>query len=94
MGAVLRLARRCETREEFMTFIQENGVELIDEQLEHISGGHASPPGQVQKQRCTEGGSEHKYVKTGRKKPGRWIGIVDDVEKRCTYCGKTIWALW
>ena len=31
-------AKKCETREERMAFIKENGIELTDEQLESVAG--------------------------------------------------------
>ena len=35
-------AKRCETREERMAFIKENGIELTDEQLESVAGDASS----------------------------------------------------
>jgi hypothetical protein len=32
-------AKKCETPEERLAFIRENGVELTDEQMEGIAGG-------------------------------------------------------
>ena len=36
---MIEQAKGCETDEERLAFIQENGIELTDEQLEGISGG-------------------------------------------------------
>ena len=37
-------AKKCETREERLAFIRENGIELNDEQLEAVSGGGDEEP--------------------------------------------------
>ena len=68
-------AKKRESREERMAFIQENGIELTDEQLEGIAGGHKNSPNSHQKDKsCKDGGSKHKWVKTGRTRPGKWLG--------------------
>ena len=88
-------AKKRESREERMAFIQENGIELTDEQLEGIAGGHKNSPNSHQKDKsCKDGGSKHKWVKTGRTRPGKWLGIFDDYEVRCVNCGTLDWELW
>jgi len=80
-------AKKCETREERLAFIEENCIELSDEQLESIAGGRHIPD------ICEEnvlGG--HNWEPTGRTAPGEWFGdLWPDKEKRCTYCGKKKW---
>ena len=70
----------------------------IFSQVEGISGGHKNSPGSHNKEKkcpaSKRNDGDHNWKETGRTRPGRWIGIVDDVEKRCAYCGKTIWVIW
>lgn len=83
----LEKAKRCETREVRMASMEEGGIELTDEQLEGISGGHYTA------KKCPaskRNDGDHNWRETGNTRPGRYI--IDDVEKRCTYCGETIWA--
>jgi hypothetical protein len=37
---------------------------------------------------------KHVWVKSGNRREGRWLGIVDDVEYKCKNCGKTEWRLY
>ena len=89
-------AKSLATNEERVAYLKECGVELEDDSLTEVAGGRAKKS-RDKTHDChknPKGGSYHKWVKTGRKKPGRWIGIVDDVEYRCEYCGETTWKLW
>jgi hypothetical protein len=75
-------AKKCETREERLAFIRENGIELNDEQLEAVSGGGDEEP-KVH---------THIWAPTGRTRPGAiWGDIWPDEEVRCDVCGITDW---
>ena len=75
-------AKKCETREERLAFIRENGIELNDEQLEAVSGGGDEEP-KIH---------THMWVRTGRTRPGAiWGDIWPDEEVRCDVCGITEW---
>ncbi len=87
---LMEKANRCETREERMAFIEENGIELSDEQLEGIAGGKSSLDRPDVCEENPFGG--HNWELTGRTAPGEWFGdLWPDKEKRCTYCGKRKW---
>lgn len=90
-------AKGCETAEERMAFVAENGIELTDEQLEGIAGGRHTPPWKVKtvcpKSPAFDGDGPHKYVPTGRTRPGRIFGdLWPDKEERCKYCGDVKWV--
>ena len=83
-------AKGCETPEERMAFIRENGVELTNEQLEGIAGGF-----QIEDRgahNCPKNKWGHKWKSTGRTRPGLiWRNIWPDYECKCVYCGKLDW---
>ena len=80
-------AKGCETPEERMAFIRENGVELTDEQLEGISGGAKKTNG-GSGGKCPKSDSGHKWKWTGRMVPATiWRNIWPDYEIRCVNCG-------
>lgn len=88
-------AKKCETREERMAFIAENGLELTDEQLESIAGGRDRLMAKLKKSTCpnSEDGS-HDWELTGRTRPSENFGNSwPDQEKRCKRCGLTIGCL-
>ncbi len=69
---------------------QENIVVLEDDAVEDIVGGWKGAPHQVRG--CPPNNYHpHKWVKTGNKRTGSYIGLIDDVEYQCTYCGQTDW---
>ena len=75
--------------EDRKAFIQENGIELTDEQLEDISGGKrvAGAPKRYPKSK-----KGYKWVSTGRTRPATiWRNIWPDYECRCTHCGALDW---
>ena len=88
---LMEKAKRCETREERMAFIEENDIELSDEQLESIAGGVKI---QITVDHCS--GSDdgrHKWERTGRTRPATWFrDLWPDKEERCTNCGKERWV--
>lgn len=92
-------AKSLATNEERVAYLKECGVDLEDDSLTAVAGGRHKTTGTVKfkKDDCKKnpkGSKVHKWKKTGRTKPGRWFGIVDDVEYRCEYCGETTWKLW
>ena len=90
---MIEQAKGCETDEERLAFIQENGIELTDEQLEGISGGSkGGTGGDVCKKNPDS--DWHVWEKTGRIRPGRWLKLVDEPEYKCKFCGDTYWGLW
>ena len=85
-------AKKCETREERMAFIKENGIELTDEQLESVAGGRFELPWELA---CQENpnGKDHVWVRTGRTKPGDIFGdLWRSKEEQCQYCRETRWV--
>ena len=86
-------ARSLATNEERLDYLKACSVELDDDVLAAVSGG-ATPGGTSDK--CTKNPKNwlHKWEKSGRRRKGRWIGLVDDVEYECVYCHKTYWGLW
>jgi hypothetical protein len=91
-------AKKCETAEERMAFIQESGIELTDEQMEAFSGGVANFPwrktmySSKECPKAPEGVEVHNYQWTGRTRPGKvWGDVWPDYEQRCTYCGNEVW---
>ena len=88
-------AKSLATNEERVAYLKECGVELEDDSLTAVAGGRGDRRDESDDCKKNPSGSAfHKWKKTGRKKSGRWIGIVDDVEYKCEYCGKTYWGLW
>ena len=84
-------AKKRETPEERLAFIQENGIELTDEQLESVAGGEFKPPWAKECLKNPES-SDHSWRLTGRTKPGKIFGdLWTDKEIRCRWCGKTRW---
>ena len=83
-------AKKCETPEERMAFIEENGIELSDEQLEDIAGGDA---GSGSGGGCTGlGRRDHDWVDTGETRPNKlWGDNPPDRMYRCRKCGATVW---
>jgi len=82
-------AKMCETREERLAFIEENGIELSDVQLESIAGGAGMGVGPGD---CPKASSGHDWELTGRTRPGKiWGDTWPDYEKRCKNCGKVVW---
>ena len=83
-------AKKRETPEERLAFIQENGIELTDEQLGGIAGGRKF--GDSSQSECPNNKDGHTWVPTGRTRPGKiWGDIWPDYEKRCKYCGAVDW---
>ena len=81
-------AKKCETAEERRAFIEENGIELTDEQLQSIAGGFIQTPCDRTPKRT------HKWKRTGKTRPGRLFGDVwPDHEVQCIYCGLLDWDL-
>jgi hypothetical protein len=87
---LIEKAKKCETLEERMAFIEDNGIELSDEQLESIAGGRSMLDLPDICEENTLGG--HNWEPMGRTAPGEWFGdLWPDKEKRSTYCGKKRW---
>ena len=88
-------ARALETNEERLDYLKECGVELDEDKLANVTGGMVKTRPKKKKKECSESpDGDHEWEKTGNRKKGRWIGIVDDVEYRCKHCGKVEWKLW
>jgi hypothetical protein len=88
-------ARALETNEERLDYLKECGVELDEDMLANVAGGMVKTGPKKKKKECSESpDGAHEWEKTGNRKKGRWIGIVDDVEYRCKHCGKVEWKLW
>ena len=72
-------------------FIEENGIELFDEQLEDIAGGEAKPSsggGQC----ASSGRNSHDWYDTGETRPNKlWGNNPPDRKYRCKKCGETVW---
>ncbi|MBR3225923.1 MAG: hypothetical protein IKF78_11445 [Atopobiaceae bacterium] len=84
-------AKSCETTEERMAFVKENGIELTDERLEGIAGGRLREF--PKKDACPENKDGiHEWENTGRTRPGEYFGnLWPDKEQRCKHCGKIRW---
>ena len=82
-------AKKCKTPEERMAFIEENGIELSDEQLEGIAGGETGSGSG----KCAESGrNSHDWVDTGETRPSKlWGNELPDRKYRCKKCGETVW---
>ena len=84
-------AKKRETPEERLAFIQDNGIELTDEQLGGVTGGKHFGSSSSSSQ-CPNNEDGHSWVATGRTRPGKiWGDIWPDYEKRCKYCGAVDW---
>ena len=90
---MIEKVRECETAEERKTFLEENGIELTNEQLEGIAGG-AQPstcpkPEVGTPDYCLRNPStEHEWSNTGitsKFKPGK-------VMLTCLWCGRKKWV--
>ena len=81
-------AKQCTTREERLAFIRDNEIELTDEQLELINGGHA-PVHFANQGHCNESpNGYHSFARTGKKTPGAIFGdLWPNYETKCQYCG-------
>ena len=91
---MIEQAKKCDTAEERLAFIRDNGIELDDEQLLGISGGVGGDPyaytGDICPENKDRGG--HKWKSTGRTRPGSILGdLWPDYEMKCQYCGKLDW---
>lgn len=85
-------AKNCETAAERVAFLEENGIELTDEQLEGIAGGEIADSS-VNMCPAKNYKEQHKYVHTGQTRPGDYFGDWwPDKEYRCEYCGHTYWS--
>ena len=85
-------AKGCETREERMAFIRENGIELSDEQLEGVSGGESYNSSGSSSGECPKRKWGHDWKSTGRTRPGAiWGDVWPDYEMKCVACGKLDW---
>lgn len=84
-------AKKCTTPEERMAFIEENGIELSDEQLELVSGGILIPP--PTKPECPNAPKgKHEDYPTGKTRPGSVFGDTwPDVQYCCKWCNRTVW---
>ena len=79
-----------EIREALVQMQQEDIVALEDDALEDVVGGWKGAP--HERRGCPKNNYHpHKWVKTGKTRKGRFIGLIDDVEYRCKYCGQTEW---
>ena len=91
-------AKALATNEERLDYLNECGVELDDDMMAEVAGGgRVGEDGGylIAIDGCKKGpnkGGPHKFEKTGKRKRGRWLGIMDDIEYRCVYCGHTEWA--
>ena len=89
-------ARALETNEERLDYLKECGVELDEDMLANVAGGGRKSSWKETKE-CPLSKKEngkHNWEKTGHRRSGSILGIVDDVEYWCTYCGKVEWKLW
>ena len=87
-------AKQCTTREERLSFIRDNKIELTEEQLNIINGGGitgnpAIPP--MDTRRCLGNNApngRHHFVRTGKMVSGAIFGdLWPNYETRCEYCG-------
>ena len=94
IGKVKALA----TNEERLDYLKECGVELDEDMLANVAGGVVKKTsGGKKKNECPLSKKEngkHNWEKTGHRRSGSILGIVDDVEYWCTYCGKVEWKWW
>ena len=87
----LEKAKACETYEEKMAFIKEYEIELTDDQMDAISGGHSSGYNLNECSECHKGTMK----KTGKTRPGKIFGdLWPDVERKCNVCGNVEWYEW
>ena len=77
-------ARSLATDEERLAYLKECGVELDDDMLAEVAGGIDD----------FEKLCKHTWKKTGNRRKGWLMGWIDDVEYRCTKCGKKSWRAW
>ena len=96
---LLERAKKCETEEERLAFIQENEIELTEEELDGMAGGFAGPFGgeragrrfgpKIPSSICKKApDKKHRYVETGAKRDG-WLWEIK--ERKCQLCGVTYW---
>ena len=79
-----------EIREALVQMQQEDIVVLEDDAMEDVVGGWKGAP--HERRGCPKNNyHSHEWVKTGNTRKGRFIGLLDDVEYRCKYCGVTEW---
>ena len=71
--------KACKNQEEMLAVAKEEGIELTDEQLEAVSGGHCYDGNE-----CIYCGSENTKVINSYEKDGR-----DYVTFKCFNCGRT-----
>ena len=71
-------------------FVEAEGIELAEKQLEGIAGGKVL--GNVSVCRKNENGN-HEWVRTGNMRPGIIFGDTwPDKEERCKRCGEARWV--
>ena len=81
----------ADIREAIAQVQQEDFAPLDDDMLDGVSGGRRDK--YLSSEKCPQGPKGfHCFEKTGNTRPGSWIGLIDDVEYRCIYCGKTYWG--
>lgn len=88
----LEQAKKCESPEERVAFIEEYGIELSDEQLGGLAGGGAydSCPGDDGNTKPGKRG--HDWYETGETRPNKLLGDkYPDKLVRCRKCGETYW---
>ena len=82
--------KKCETPEECMAFMAENGIELSDELLDSITGGGGQYSAHTPILYCPDG-QRHQFRYTGNERSGGLFGR-DEMERRCLKCGRMEWA--
>ena len=87
-------AKSLATDEERLDYLNECGVELNDDMLSEVAGGKGSLDEVLYCQKGPNKNKRHQFEKTGKKRKGKLWGLIDDVEVKCVYCGKTTWKSW
>ena len=95
MEEMIEEAKNCKTPEERKKFLSKHHIELSLDQLDKVSGG--SDDGGYEEEYahhpwCPYCGYEG-YMKTGKRRPGKYLGIWDDYQYKCANekCGKLFW---
>lgn len=91
----LEEAKNCKSYDERMAFLKKYSIELSDDQLDEISGGDTDEWENDSKPVKCLHGENHRYVKTGKTRPGVIFGnFWPDYEMRCVNCSHIVWTMF
>ena len=87
-------AKSMATNEERLSYLKECGVELDNDMLTEVAGGNVRDCETYYCQKGPNRRNPHNFEKTGKRRKGKLMGIIDDIEVKCIYCGRTTWRPW